>query len=79
MKSEEQMASNWFKLNVFNGFSLMDFVFCFLYVFFVHIFLAKKIVLINLTEREFAVNSVIRIYTKMCELLVHPAYDLALF
>ena len=34
--------------------------------------------LINFTEGKFAVTTVIKIYTKICELLVYLAHDQAL-
>ena len=52
------------------------FGFCFLCVYFGNIFFSQtKLVLINLTKRKFALTSVLRIHTKICELLVHWTYD----
>lgn len=70
MKSESQLALNWFNFNLFNSFGLTDFglaLFCFCWQ---DIFLSKNLVYMNLTSffsGEF--------YTKTQEFWVHSAYD----
>ena len=76
MKSENQLAYDWFIFNFFNSFGLIDLVVvgCFLCVCFGHYFSRKKLVLINLMQffsRKFTVTSVIKIYMKMLEFWVH--------
>ena len=50
MKSEDQLAQNWFTFNFFNSFVFIDFALVLfpLCLLCTYIFLAKKIVLINL-------------------------------
>ena len=51
MKSEDQLAKNWFIFNIFNSFGVIDFI-CFgfaTFVFILDIYISrKKLVLINL-------------------------------
>ena len=51
MKSEDQLAKNWFIFNIFNSFGIIDFI-CFgfvTFVFILDIYISrKKLVLINL-------------------------------
>ena len=81
MKLEDQLAENLFKFNIFISFRLTDFVLnlFLLCLFWTYTFLAKKLVLANLTEKKIAVTSVIIICTKICKLLVRLIYDQALF
>ena len=65
-KSEDPLTQNWFIFNVFNSFDfiLVLFPLCLLWTY-------KR----QFFQGKFTVTSIIRVYTKMYELLVNTAYD----
>ena len=70
MKSEDQLAKNCFIFNVFNRFVIINFT-CFGFVSFVFVldihFSRKKLLI--------SFMAVIKIYSKMWRLCMHPDYD----
>ena len=71
MKSKDQLAKNYLVFNVFNSFGIIDFIWfgfvSFMFILDIH-FSRKKLVLISL-------NAVIKIYSKIWELCMHPDYE----